>query len=639
MKHIAVLLCLWILLPAFSGNTLSAQAFKNQAAAILRSDWSPQRKADSLYRLSLRHYQQDYVYFTGLSDTLLHLSAQAAYLPGKAQSQILLSLISDRQGNLEAMRQHARKALEYLSGQPAGSELSWALYCEGNYFRRKKRDKEAMEAFFKGLKVAEATGDKHEQASFNTLLGIMHVGREEYDKALAYYDKALRLARAVNDQVRIQRTYTNKGIVYMRQGKYNEALQSHQQALKMAKELHDESDEAFAYNDLGATYLQINEDLPKAIEYLQQAAAIRERLDQKDEIAYTYGYLGQAYGKAGNRKEAIRWIEKALQTAIAIGNHKQQYEALEELAAQYSRFRQYDSAYHYLRAYTVFRDSVRKAQQTEAIDELTVRYETEKKEQEIILLTQENRIQQLGISQRNLYLCMAALLVAGAMVTLRQLYRSKKVKEEKLRKEAAIQAELLQLEAENTLQNDRLRISKELHDNIGANLTFIQSSIEASAPVNTEWQDVKSLVNDTITDLRRTVWLINKPSVRLDEWLVKLREYYRKIRKVAIETDVADESLVLSSRQATLVFRIIQEAVHNSLKHSGASGIHVTVSSDAVHMEAVVEDDGKGFEAPVIPQGFGLEHMRQHARELEGTLDIESPLHTGTKIRLRFRVL
>lgn len=638
MKRTALHIFLWILL-LFGGSSLFAQDFKVHLNKVLQSNWSQKQKIDSLYQWGSNCYYRDYTFFHQLADTLLSLSEKANYPLGKARSHILLAFVSNGQGNLEALQQHAQKALAYISSKKPSNELVWILHCEGNYFRRKKRDKEATEAFYKGLAMAQILGNKSAEAALNTSVGIMHVGRQEYDKALIYYEKTLELAKAINDSARIQRTYTNKGIVYQRQHKYAKAIQSHQQALKIAKELHNETDEAFAYNDLGATYIEINNGLPKAVAYLKKSISIRERLKEDSEIAYSYGYLGMAYGKMGNKQEAVGSLKKALAIAINIGNNKQHYEALEELANQYSHFKQNDSAYHYLKAYTVFRDSLRKAEKQEAIAELTIKHETETKEQQISLLTQKNKIQQLGISQRNLYLSIALLLVMFTLGTLWHLYRTKKAKEQQLKQEAILQAGLLQLEAKNTLQNDRLRISKDLHDNIGANLTFIQTSIAETNPTPTEMQDVKDLINETIAELRRTVWLINKPSVRLDEWLVKLREYYKKVRKVEIDTKIADESLMLNSKQATLIFRIIQEAVNNSIKHAMPNSITIWIFANPEKMEVNINDNGEGFETLATVQGFGLENMRQNARELGGSFHIESSKANGTKVTANFHFI
>ena len=144
---------------------------------------------------------------------------------------------------------------------------------------------------------------------------------------------------------------------------------------------------------------------------------------------------------------------------------------------------------------------------------------------------------------------------------------------------------------------------------------------------------MKSLVNDTITELRRTVWLINKPSVKLDEWLVKLREYYKKIEKVRVDVKGLDnEEYILSSKEATALFRIIQEVVNNSLKYAESDSIVVTFRSNVIGMQICIEDNGKGFDMEAISRGFGLDNMQQHAQEIGGRIQIDSAVGRGTRV-------
>lgn len=633
------LLCsilLFSFLPIF---TCFAQHSEYNVDTVLASYLPNKEKVDSLYNIGFEFYHEDYSYFKWIADSILQLAEGAGYNVGKGKAYILLALISEGNGELSAQDKYANQAVEIFTKLPPSKELSLALFSKGSYFRRKKRDKEATETFLQCLKVAEELGDQRMEATAYTSLGIMNVSRGNYDEALAYYDKVLDISLATGNKGRLQRTYTNIGIVYMRQKKFGASIEAHTKALSLVKELGIERDEAFVYNDLGAVYLNSGLNLSEAINYLRKSIEIRERINEKSELSYTYNYLGQAFAKSGNKVEAEKWIKKALTIAKDIGNDKQQYEALEELAGLNSRFNQYDSAYYYLRTHNELRDSIRQVEQSEAIAELTIQYETQKKEQEIALLTQQNTIQQLDIRQRNLYLAIAVLLLAGVSFSAWLIYRTRKLKEEKLKNEAILQAELLKLEAQNALQNDRLRISRDLHDNIGANLTFIHSAVaEANTDSNlqqSQWQDVQEMLHNTIGELRRTVWLINKPSVSFEEWVVKLREYYKKVSRVIIQYNQAFGDKQLTSEEATILFRITQEAVNNSLKYANADHIKIVLHADDFGIAMNITDNGRGFDIRNIAKGFGLDNIQQHAAELNASFTIESALGEGTDISVK----
>jgi len=614
-----------------------AQELQQQTDRILQSSLSEKHKIDSLYDLGLRYYYRDYGWGTRIGDTVLARANRNNYALGKGKAHILLALVTEGKGDLQAANKHTEAALAIIPAQPQSTELAVAWFNRGNYLRRKKRDKEATDAIFKSLRIAEAIGNKRMQASCYNFLGIMNVGREQYDKALDYYQKTLDIALAIGDKGRAQRTYTNKGIVYMRQGKYQESIRSHEEALRLIIELKDERDEAFVYNDLGSVYMESGYDIPKAISYLKKSIEIRERLDEKSEISYTYNFLGRAYKKEGNEQEAIKWLKKSLSAAQEVGNPKQHYEALDELSFAYAYFHKYDSAYHYLRKHNVFCDSVRKVEQAEAIAELSVQYEAEKKEQKIDLLTQKNEIQQLDIRQRNLYLIIAGLFVIGAIATIWLLYRNKKIKEEQLTKEAEMQAELLRLEAQNTLQNDRVRISRDLHDNIGSYLTYINTTIDSIKQdeiANTKFDTLKDLTSETIGELRRTVWLINKPTVMLEEWVIKLKEYFKGISLLAVDVQLDNPLQQLTSLKATTLFRVVQEAVTNAVKYAEADKITISIKQHQQKLELAIIDNGKGFELNEITNGFGLENMQQRMQELNGDIEILSSTGKGTTINL-----
>ncbi len=198
------------------------------------------------------------------------------------------------------------------------------------------------------------------------------------------------------------------------------------------------------------------------------------------------------------------------------------------------------------------------------------------------------------------------------------------------RKQYQEKIQLLQLQ--NEIQNERERISKELHDNIGTQLSYISSNVdwilEAPVPLKKEEETKRlSVVNSTakemIADLRETIWAIKKEAIQLDELADRLKQFIQsqRILRPGIEIFFLEEienNVRFSPTEALNIFRICQEAIVNSIKHSGAKKLSVIIQSGkSQNFQVVIEDDGKGFLTNAQFNGhYGLENMRSRAQEL-----------------------
>ena len=274
--------------------------------------------------------------------------------------------------------------------------------------------------------------------------------------------------------------------------------------------------------------------MQEAKSYFLKALATHRQFGNKKETSFVLIHLARLYQKQGKNTEAYQALIEAKQLAKSINSPQQHMDASKLISEYYAKSGDFKNAYQEYLNYSTVKDKLFQEQKNKEITNHQVRYETQRKEQAIELLTQENQINELALEQRNLYLIIALLLVAITSFVAWFIHRTRILKEKQFKNEAKMQNELLQLEAQNELQKDRLRISRDLHDNIGANLTYIHTTVNEIHSDDKHLADIKSLVNDTITELRRTVWMINKPSITLDEWLIKLREYYSRIEKITI---------------------------------------------------------------------------------------------------------
>jgi signal transduction histidine kinase len=212
------------------------------------------------------------------------------------------------------------------------------------------------------------------------------------------------------------------------------------------------------------------------------------------------------------------------------------------------------------------------------------------------------------------------------------------------------QKKIRELQARNELQNERERISRELHDNIGTQLSLISSNmdwlLEAPESLNTEenlrrLSAVNETAKDLVSDLRETIWAIKKEAIQLDELADKLKMFLlsKCTPDPTIELEIKEriqENWSLSPVEAINIFRICQEALVNSFKHAKASRLFLSIeSNDRKTYAFVISDNGSGFIQTGEFRGhYGLENMRHRALEIGAMLSVESVPGGGTRILL-----
>ena len=207
-----------------------------------------------------------------------------------------------------------------------------------------------------------------------------------------------------------------------------------------------------------------------------------------------------------------------------------------------------------------------------------------------------------------------------------------------------------QLAMKQQLVDERERISRELHDNIGSQLSYISNNIDwlaESQGLFSKQEETKRLgiVNDTaknlVADLRETIWAMKKESIMLDELADKLKSFLqsqcimRPMMDVVITEDI-QRNYSFSPTEALNIFRTCQEAIVNSIRHSCADKLLFNIQSNAnAEYSFTVEDNGKGFDPKKkYKDHYGLENMLHRAKESDAGLFITSEPGKGTKVMI-----
>lgn len=212
----------------------------------------------------------------------------------------------------------------------------------------------------------------------------------------------------------------------------------------------------------------------------------------------------------------------------------------------------------------------------------------------------------------------------------------------------AYETEMKALAMTNSLLLEKERISRDLHDNVGAHLAFVVTNLThisdqaEKQPVTNgrQWADqLRSIVNHTreaVKLLRETIWATHQESFTVEEFAERLNQYInRYIQETnGLYVDVVvtgAQTQRLTSMQVLNLFRIVQEALNNVIKHAQASQASVQLQVRAGgRLKLRVQDNGRGFtwlNGAVSDQHYGLKNMETRAQELGGSFRVfaESP--------------
>jgi len=201
-------------------------------------------------------------------------------------------------------------------------------------------------------------------------------------------------------------------------------------------------------------------------------------------------------------------------------------------------------------------------------------------------------------------------------------------------------------ETRQKIQNERERISKDLHDHVGAHLTRIITdldmlSIQMDKASSQEYLDkigeTRNFTHDTIQLLRDTIWAINKDSYWVSEFAEKCEAFLEKYLGDFLEWKVechAENERKLSPNQVLNLLRVLQEATQNMLKHANATKFEVKITSRE-DLNIKLSDNGVGMKPVSEKKGhYGLRNMKDRITEIGGNFDIESSPDNGVKISI-----
>jgi len=209
------------------------------------------------------------------------------------------------------------------------------------------------------------------------------------------------------------------------------------------------------------------------------------------------------------------------------------------------------------------------------------------------------------------------------------------------------------VEAQHALEQERGRIAKDIHDDLGSSLTRImllgtraEQDLAENKDIQPHLHKIVAFSRATVQAMDEIVWAVNPKHDTLEGLVGYLTQYTEQLFedtpiRCRLEMPIASPSLVLPAEVRHDLFLVVKEALNNVLKHSGASEVRVAVSARGETVQIAIDDNGRGFDAGTARpgrKGNGLDNMRRRMESAGGRVDVASTPGHGTRLSVNLRV-
>ena len=607
---------------------------------------SDSTKIDALHKLGAIFLNSDLKQTLRFNKDCFALSRKSKLDFGLAKSYNLRGIIHDINGNIDSSYYCYYKAQYYvkkvklpITEASINNNLGLLDYNSGKYTN-------AINYYVKALKIFEKIDDKAGQANALSNISLVYERLHDFKNSYNYIMKSLKIRKEIKDDYGVSVCYVNLGNLYENQLDRKKSIENYKKAIAIKRKIDDQNGLSTVNNNLASVLIK-DKKFAEALQCLNESVAISKKLDSKANLIYAYSGFTDYYIKTNNLKKAKEFnalsysVANELNEAISKLNCIKYYEKIALLE------KDFEKAYSYSWTKDSIQANLNSLDVQKAISEIETKYEVEKKEKELLQSKVEIAKNELQIKKKNTQFQILAL-ISLALITIGYLiYRQQKLKNKQQEQEFQLKSAIKEIETQNKLHEQRLSISRDLHDNIGAQLTFVISSVDNlkfgnqinDSKIESQLTKIGDFTKSTIIELRDTIWAMNKDEITFEDLHARLFNFIEKAKSVKenIEFKInIDNSLKIKKFSSLIginLYRVIQEAINNAIKYANATKVNIDITAIENKIKISILDNGKGFDLEQESSGNGLNNMKSRIAEINGAFELNSNSN-GTQITI-----
>ncbi|NER17746.1 tetratricopeptide repeat-containing sensor histidine kinase [Spongiivirga citrea] len=513
----------------------------------------------------------------------LPLSDLAKDVRGKGVTYINIGNVYQFKGDLEKAPEYYLKSIEFLEQAQDNNALANTYINLSSLFGSLNQPDKQIEYLNQGIEKITPENPELLGISLGDL-GLAYLYKEQFEKAFGYFRQQDSVSKT-GDFPRLNFfSQRNFGEYYYYTSSFREAISFYESALKLGEEINDQYFETDLLLNLSNSHIQLK-NYEVAISNLTKALSMAEKSGATEIKTKALLYLAKAHSLKG-APESLKFYEQ----------HKN------------------------------LKDSLYNIEKVKAINELETKYEAERKDKEI---AEQQLALQKSKSRTSILSIITVSALAGILLVLFSFRQRQKRKDQEilaLKREHQVKTLESLIEGE---EKERHRIAQELHDGVNGDLSAIKFKLSTLLDTNSKTiEEAMNMIDRSCEQVRAISHNLIPPSLEdfnLIEALYEFTEKMNNLHPIDISFFHIGEMIEVSKKSELNIFRIIQELVGNSIKHSEGSEINVQLSTINEMIQISVEDDGKGFDTEATSSGgIGLKNIQSRVDYLNATIDVDS---------------
>jgi two-component system, NarL family, sensor kinase len=567
-----------------------------------------------------------------------------------AYAYMAQGIYHNRQGRLDSALQLLELAREKAVRGKSSHALVRIYLALAHTFITSGKPEKGLEFLFQGLRVVNDNPDTEIEMKLRTNIPWAYLELKQYRNCVRYGLQNVRLLEGGPYEWILLYSYNNVAVSYGALGMIDSAKYFIDKGLAAAKKSNDNQSLANAYFILGTIYSNAGK-YKQAIEQYQKARPFREKVGNPFFIVSDLYTMSELYQKSGDYLKGIQAGKEALAVAEEYNLTLKFEGTYLSLARNYEGFGDYRNSSKFYRLYAMAKDTVYKHASTDAIAEMQTKYETEKKEKQLVIQKAE-LLEQAAEIQKSRMVVGALLLTLGFFAVIFILLRGRwKRKQEILQKERELYIREAQIQASIQSQEiERKRFAQDLHDGMGQLISALRLALHAinnQTPMEDRVEVVaksEQILNEMHHEIRGIAFNL-MPQTLVQHGLVPaLREMSDRVNgsgKIVITVNSFDMPMRLSELEEISLYRVIQEWVNNVMKYAGATVIQIQLIGHEGEINLTIEDNGSGFDTGILEHstGNGWKNIKSRLNLVKGSIEIDSRAGmNGTTVIIRVPV-